>query len=101
MFLHNRNILEYVEILVTDGISRILDIEGHSIKCYPLWKLMPIYYLIPFVGPKSKYNKEQYLVTQWRVLKYNKKGIANPITGKYPNKVRYNNERASIKSCNM
>ena len=30
MYLRNKNILEYAEIVVTDGNSRILNIEGHS-----------------------------------------------------------------------
>ena len=30
MYLYNKNILEYVEIAVTDGNSWIPDIEGHS-----------------------------------------------------------------------
>ena len=38
MYLYNRNILEYVEIVVTDGYSRILDIEGHSIVHFKVKK---------------------------------------------------------------
>ena len=30
MYLYNKNILEYAEIMVTDGNSRILNIESHS-----------------------------------------------------------------------
>ena len=30
--MHNKNILEYAQILVTDGKFMIFDIEGHSIK---------------------------------------------------------------------
>ena len=29
MYLHNKNILEYVEIVVTGGNSKIRNIEGH------------------------------------------------------------------------
>ena len=32
MYLHNKNILEYAKIVVTDGNSRILNLEGHSTK---------------------------------------------------------------------
>ena len=31
MYLNNKNILEYAEIVVTDANSRILNIEGQSI----------------------------------------------------------------------
>ena len=31
MYFYNKNILEYADIVVTDGNSRILNIEGHSI----------------------------------------------------------------------
>ena len=34
MYLYNKNILEYAQIVVTHANSRILDIEGHS-KVYP------------------------------------------------------------------
>ena len=30
MYLHNKNVVEYAEIAVTDGNSWIPDIEGHS-----------------------------------------------------------------------
>ena len=32
MYLYNKNILEYAEIVVTDRNSMVLIIEGHSIK---------------------------------------------------------------------
>ena len=30
MYLYNKNVLEYAEIVVTDANSSILDIDGHS-----------------------------------------------------------------------
>ena len=36
MYLYNKNILEYAEIVVTYGNSRILDIEGHS-NVHKIW----------------------------------------------------------------
>ena len=30
MYLYNKNILEYAEIAVTDGNSKIINMEGHS-----------------------------------------------------------------------
>ena len=39
MYLYNKNILEYAENVVTDGNSRILYIEGHSIRYNLLLKL--------------------------------------------------------------
>ena len=32
MYLQNKNILEYAQILLTGGKFMIFDIEGHSIK---------------------------------------------------------------------
>ena len=44
MYFLNKNILEYAQIAVgvTNGKSRILDIEGHSTLCYK------VYYTIAF-----------------------------------------------------
>ena len=42
MYLYNKNILKYVEDVVTDGNSRILNFEGHSNKYEPLLMLFRI-----------------------------------------------------------
>ena len=45
MHLYNENILEYAEIVVTDGNSRILDSEGHS-NNIPLLKITGLFSVV-------------------------------------------------------